>query len=633
MAFSPTPISSFSFTNPTLPKRISSVPSAVNSKGVAKDLIFNHDGSATKKLLAGVDMVAELVGVTLGPKGRNVVLQNKYGPPKIVNDGETVLKQIELEDPVENVGVKLVRQAGAKTNDLAGDGSTTAVILAHGLITEGVKVTAAGLNPIQIARGIEKTAAALVSELKLMSREIEDHELAHVAAVSAGNDYAVGNMIYDALLQVGKNGVVTIEQGKCTENNLQIVEGMQFDRGYLSPYFVTDRRRRIVEFQNCKLLLVDKKITNPKEMFKLLDNAVQEKYPMVIVAEGIEQEALAPVIRNKLRGVLKAAAIKAPAFGERKSHYLDDIAILTGGTVVRDEMGIILEDAGKEVLGTATKVVITKDSTLIVTDGSTREAVEKRVSQIQKLVENTEEEFQKKILNERIARLSGGVAILQVGAQTQVELKDKQLRIEDALNATKAAIEEGVVVGGGCSLLRLSQKVDGIKELLDNEEQKIGAEIFKRALSYPVKLISKNAGVNGNVVVEKILSNDNMGYGYNAAKDCYEDIMKAGIMDPSKVVRCCLEHAASVAKTFLTSDAVVVDIKETQPFPRRVPPKLPNIPRRTPPELPNIPRRMPPDLRNIPRRRPTPMSMSMPNSGSSCLPNKGFCFSDFPVSL
>ncbi|XP_016652139.1 PREDICTED: chaperonin 60 subunit beta 4, chloroplastic isoform X2 [Prunus mume] len=534
MAFSPTPISSFSFTNPTLPRRISSVPSAVNSKGVAKDLIFNHDGSATKKLLAGVDMVAELVGVTLGPKGRNVVLQNKYGPPKIVNDGETVLKQIELEDPVENVGVKLVRQAGAKTNDLAGDGSTTAVILAHGLITEGVKVTAAGLNPIQIARGIEKTAAALVSELKLISREIEDHELAHVAAVSAGNDYAVGNMIYDALLQVGKKGVVTIEQGKCTENNLQIVEGMQFDRGYLSPYFVTDRRRRIVEFQNCKLLLVDKKITNPKEMFKLLDNAVQEKYPMVIVAEGIEQEALAPVIRNKLRGVLKAAAIKAPAFGERKSHYLDDIAILTGGTVVRDEMGIILEDAGKEVLGTATKVVITKDSTLIVTDGSTREAVEKRVSQIRKLVENTEEEFQKKILNERIARLSGGVAILQVGAQTQVELKDKQLRIEDALNATKAAIEEGVVVGGGCSLLRLSKKVDGIKELLDNEEQKIGAEIFKRALSYPVKLISKNAGVNGNVVVEKILSNDNMGYGYNAAKDCYEDLMKAGIMDPSK---------------------------------------------------------------------------------------------------
>ncbi|KAM1520915.1 hypothetical protein COP1_011266 [Malus domestica] len=612
MAFSPTPISAFSFTNiQKLPKRLSP-PSAANSKGIPKDLIFNHDGLATKKLLAGVDMVAELVGVTLGPKGRNVVLQNKYGPPKIVNDGETVLKQIELEDAVENVGVKLVRQAGAKTNDLAGDGSTTAVVLAHGLITEGVKVTAAGMNPIQIARGIEKTAVALVAELKLMSREIEDHELADVAAVSAGNDYTVGNMIYDALRQVGKKGVVTIESGKSTENDLRIVEGMQFDRGYLSPYFVTDRKKMIVEFQDCKLLLVDKKITHPEELFKVLDNAVQEKYPVVIVAEGIEQEALTPVIRNKLRGALKAAAIKAPAFGERKSHYLDDIAILTGATVVRDEMGIVLYDVGKEVLGTATKVMITKDSTLIVTDGSTREAVEKRVSQIQKLVENTEEEFQKKILNERIARLSGGIAILQVGAQTQIELKDKQLRIEDALNATKAAIEEGVVVGGGCSLLRLSKKVDAIKELLDNKEQKIGAEIFKRALSYPVKLIAKNAGVNGSVVVEKVLSNDDMGYGYNAAKDCYEDLMKAGIIDPSKVVRCCLENAASVAKTFLTSDAVVVEIKETQPIPRGMPPKLPDIPRMPPPP--------PPDLASIPRRRrrATP-PMPMPTTGAGPL--------------
>ncbi|TQD93169.1 hypothetical protein C1H46_021262 [Malus baccata] len=620
MAFSPTPISAFSFTNiQKLPKRLSP-PSAANSKGIPKDLIFNHDGLATRKLLAGVDMVAELVGVTLGPKGRNVVLQNKYGPPKIVNDGETVLKQIELEDAVENVGVKLVRQAGAKTNDLAGDGSTTAVVLAHGLITEGVKVTAAGMNPIQIARGIEKTAVALVAELKLMSREIEDHELADVAAVSAGNDYTVGNMIYDALRQVGKKGVVTIESGKSTENDLQIVEGMQFDRGYLSPYFVTDRKKMIVEFQDCKLLLVDKKITHPEELFKVLDNAVQEKYPVVIVAEGIEQEALTPVIRNKLRGALKAAAIKAPAFGERKSHYLDDIAILTGATVVRDEMGIVLYDVGKEVLGTATKVVITKDSTLIVTDGSTREAVEKRVSQIQKLVENTEEEFQKRILNERIARLSGGIAILQVGAQTQIELKDKQLRIEDALNATKAAIEEGVVVGGGCSLLRLSKKVDAIKELLDNKEQKIGAEIFKRALSYPVKLIAKNAGVNGSVVVEKVLSNNDMGYGYNAAKDCYEDLMKAGIMDPSKVVRCCLENAASVAKTFLTSDAVVVEIKETQPIPRGMPPKLPDIPRMPPPP--------PPDLASIPRRRrrATP-PMPMPTTGSSLPSKQGFLVS------
>ncbi|CAL5350006.1 unnamed protein product [Camellia sinensis] len=569
-----TPISAISSNNQNFP----SFNRKLNTRAMAKELYFNHDGSATKKLLAGVDLVAELVGVTLGPKGRNVVLQNKYGPPKIVNDGETILKEIELEDPLENVGVKLVRQAGAKTNDIAGDGSTTSIVLAQGLISEGVKVIAAGMNPIQISRGIEKTAKALVSELKQMSREVEDHELADVAAVSAGNDYAVGNMISDALRQVGRKGVVTIEKGNYVENALQIVEGMQFDRGYLSPYFVTDRRKMIVEFHDCKvgvlwlqLLLVDRKITNPKEMFKLLDNAVKEKYPIVIVAEGIEQEALAPIIRNKLRGVLKAAAIKAPAFGERKSHYLDDIAILTGGTVIRDDMGLTLEKAGKEVLGTATKVVITKDSTLIVTDGSTQAAVKKRVSQIQKLVENTEEKFQKKILNERIAKLSGGIAILQVGAQTQVELKDKHLRIEDALNATKAAIEEGVVVGGGCSLLRLSLKVDHIKGLLDNEEQMIGAEIFRRALAYPIRQIAKNAGLNGNVVVDKVLSFDNASYGYNAARDHYEDLMASGIIDPSKVVRCCLEHAASVARTFLTSDLVVVNIKEPKPVQMRKP--------------------------------------------------------------
>ncbi|KAK6242559.1 hypothetical protein SCA6_007948 [Theobroma cacao] len=557
MASLPAPISGISFANPTLPRTkkasASHYPIPKKPRPVAKEIYFNHDGSATKKLQAGVDKVAELIGVTLGPKGRNVVLQNKYGPPKIVNDGETVLKQIELEDPLENVGVKLVRQAGAKTNDLAGDGCTTSIVLAHGLITEGVKVISAGMNPIQIARGIEKTANALVSELKLMSREVEDCELAHVAAVSAGNDYTVGKMISDALQHVGRRGVVKIEKGKCTENSLQIVEGMQLDRGYLSPYFVTDPEKRIVEFHNCK-------------------------YPIVIVAEDIEQEALAPVIRNKLKGVLKAAAIKAPAFGERKSHCLDDIAILTGATVIRDDMGLTLDRAGKEVLGTATKVVITKDSTYVVSDGNTREAVQKRVSQIERLVENTEENFQKKILNDRIAQLSGQIAILQVGAQTQVELKDKQLRIEDALNATKAAIEEGVVVGGGCILLRLSAKVDGIKSLLDNQEQKIGAEIFKRALSYPTKLIAKNAGVNGSVVVGKVLSNDDIRYGYNAASNSYEDLMKAGIMDPTKVVRCCLENAASVAKTFLTSDAVVVDIvdiKEFKSIPKRK--KMPKL--------------------------------------------------------
>ncbi|KAJ0986543.1 hypothetical protein J5N97_004899 [Dioscorea zingiberensis] len=521
---------------------------------------------------AGVDLVADLLGVTLGPKGRNVVLQNKYGPPKIVNDGETVLKEVELEDPLENVGVKLVRQAGAKTNDLAGDGSTTSIVLAKGLIAEGVKVLSVGMNPVQIARGIEKTAKALVSELKLISREIEDHEIAYVAAVSAGNDHSIGNMISDALRKVGRKGVVRIEEGRCAENSLEIVEGMQLDRGYLSPYFVTDHANMFAEFNDCKLLLVDKKITDPREMFKVLDGAVKEKYPLLVIAEGVEQEVLALMIRNKLKGVFKVAAIKAPSFGEGKSHFLDDLAILTGGKVVRNEMGLTLEKAGKEVLGTASKVVITSNSTLIATDGSTKHVVEKRIGQIQSLAENTQEKFKKKILKERIARLSAGIAVIQVGAQTEVELKDKKLRIEDAVNATKAAIEEGVVVGGGCTLLRLSTKVDSIKESLDNDEQKIGADIFKQALSYPSKLIAKNAGMNGNVVVEKILSSEDFRHGYNAATNCYEDLISAGILDPTKVVRCCLENAASVAKTFLTSDVVVVEVNQPKPVRVKIPP-------------------------------------------------------------
>ncbi|KAH1161986.1 hypothetical protein GLYMA_01G069500v4 [Glycine max] len=495
-----------------------------------------------------------------------------------------MLYQIELEDPLENVGVKLVRQAGAKTNDQAGDGSTTSVVLAHGLIREGAKVIAAGMNPVQIARGIEKTATALVSELRLMSREVEDHELADVAAVSAGNDYSVGNMISEALHQVGRSGVVTIETGRSTENSLEIVEGMQFDRGYLSPYFVNNRRKMTVELHNCKLLLVDKKITKTKELINILNNSAKEKYPVLIVAEGIEQEALAPVIKNKLRGALKVAAIKAPAFGERKTHYLEDIAILTGGTVIREDMGFNLEKAHKNDLGSATKVVITKNSTLIVTDGSTREAVEKRVCQLRRLVENTVENFQKKILNERIARLSGGIAILQI------------------LRTRQAAIEEGVVVGGGCCLLRLSQKVDGIKKLLENEEQQIGAEIFRRALSYPTRMIAKNAGVNGNVIIDKVLSDDNLNFGYNAARDCYEDLMKAGIMDPTKVVRCCIEHSASVAKAFLTSSAVVVERKELKPIP---------IPRRKP--MPTSGNEL--DSLPIPRRKPMPMPMPMATPG------------------
>ncbi|XP_024399063.1 ruBisCO large subunit-binding protein subunit beta, chloroplastic isoform X2 [Physcomitrium patens] len=531
----------------------------------AKELHFNKDGSAIKKMQAGVDKLADLVGVTLGPKGRNVVLESKYGSPKIVNDGVTVAKEVELEDPVENIGAKLVRQASAKTNDLAGDGTTTSVVLAQGLIAEGVKVVAAGANPVQITRGIDRTVIALVKELKNMSKEVEDSELADVAAVSAGNNPEIGQMIAEAMGKVGRKGVVTMEEGRSAENHLYVVEGMQFDRGYISPYFVTDPEKMSVEYDNCRLLLVDKKITTARDMIGILEETIRGGFPLLIIAEDIEQEALSTLVVNKLRGSLKVAALKAPGFGERKSQYLDDIAILTSGTVIRDEIGLALDKVGTEVLGTAAKVVLTKDSTTIVGDGSTQDAVEKRVAQIRNLIEIAEQEYEKEKLNERIAKLSGGVAIIQVGAQTETELKEKKLRVEDALNATKAAVEEGIVVGGGCTLLRLASKVDAIKESLDNDEQKVGADIVKRALCYPLKLIAKNAGVNGSVVVEKVLANENSSFGYNAATGVYEDLMAAGIIDPAKVVRCCLEHAASVAKIFLTSDVVVTEIKEPEP--------------------------------------------------------------------
>eukprot|EP00271_Cylindrocystis_brebissonii_P009077 TRINITY_DN236_c0_g1_i1.p1 TRINITY_DN236_c0_g1~~TRINITY_DN236_c0_g1_i1.p1 ORF type:complete len:623 (+),score=181.86 TRINITY_DN236_c0_g1_i1:206-2074(+) len=531
---------------------------------MAKELYFNKDGSAMKKLQTGVNKLADLVGVTLGPKGRNVVLESKYGAPKIVNDGVTVAKEVELEDPVENIGAKLVRQAAAKTNDLAGDGTTTSVILAQGLINEGVRVVAAGANPIQITRGIDKTILALVKELKSMSKEVEDSELADVAAVSAGNNPEVGQMIAEAMKRVGRKGVVTLEEGKSAENNLYVVEGMQFDRGFISPYFVTDTEKMSVEYDNCKLLLVDKKITTARDMINILEDAIRGAYPLLIMAEDIEQEALATLVVNKLRGTLKVAAIKAPGFGERKSQYLDDIAYLSGATVVRDEVGLALDKVGREVLGNVAKVELTKDSTTLVGDGSTQEAVNARVKQIRSQIETAEQEYEKEKLNERIAKLSGGVAIIQVGAQTETELKEKRLRVEDALNATKAAVDEGIVVGGGCALLRLSTKVDAIKETLENDEQRVGADIVKRALAYPVKLIAKNAGVNGSVVVEKVKANPDPNFGYNAGSGVYEDLMAAGIIDPTKVVRCCLEHAGSVAKTFLTSDVVVVDIKEPE---------------------------------------------------------------------
>merc|ERR1719217_504415 len=483
---------------------------------MAKELHFNADGSALKKMQAGADKLASVVGVTLGPKGRNVVLEARYGSPRIVNDGVTVAKEVELEDPVENIGARLVRQAAQNTNDLAGDGTTTATILSAAFIAEGMKIIAAGANPVQITRGIDRTVGALVKDLKGLSTEVDSNDdLCNVATVSAGGNELVGQLIRDAMEKVGRKGVITLEESRTAEDNLVVVEGMQFERGFVSPYFVTDPERMVAEFENCKLLLVDKKITSARDLVGILEEAIRGGWPLMIMAEDIEQEPLATLVVNKLRGQLKVVAIKAPGFGDRKSQYLEDIAIMTGATVVKEELGLDVSTVGPEVLGQAAKVTLSKENCVIVGDGSTQGEVEARVKQIKVLLEEAEAEYEREKLSERIAKLSGGVAIIQVGAQTETELKEKKLRVEDALNATKAAVEEGIVIGGGCTLLKLAAAVDEIKADLPNEEQKLGADIIQRALEYP---------------------------------------MESGIIDPTKVIRCALENSCSVAKIFLTSD-------------------------------------------------------------------------------
>lgn len=531
---------------------------------MAKQLHFNQDCAALRKMQAGADKLATVVGVTLGPKGRNVVLESKYGSPKIVNDGVTVAKEVELEDPLENIGARLVRQAAQKTNDQAGDGTTTATVLSSAMIAEGMKVVAAGTNPVQLTRGIDQVVKELVAALKEMSKEVDDSELASVAAVSAGNNAEVGEMIQSAMARVGRTGVIMLEEGRSTENQLFVVEGMQFDRGFISPYFVTDPENMKCVYEDCKLLLVDKKISSARDIVNVLEAGIRQGFPICIIAEDIEQEALATLVVNRLRGTLKICALKAPGFGERKSQYLEDIAILTGATVVKDEVGLNLAEVGVEVLGTAKKLELAKENCVIVGDGSTEDAVKARVSQIKNILENTDQQYEQEKLNERVARLSGGVAVIQVGAQTETELKEKKLRVEDALNATKAAVEEGIVIGGGCTMLKLAAKVDAIKETLPNDEQKMGADIVKRALQYPIKLIAENAGMNGAVVSENVMSNGDPTYGYNAANGQYGDLMDWGIIDPTKVTRCALENSSSVARTFLMSDVVVTEIPEPE---------------------------------------------------------------------
>eukprot|EP00469_Lotharella_globosa_P005023 CAMPEP_0167803472 /NCGR_PEP_ID=MMETSP0111_2-20121227/19854_1 /TAXON_ID=91324 /ORGANISM="Lotharella globosa, Strain CCCM811" /LENGTH=627 /DNA_ID=CAMNT_0007699943 /DNA_START=1084 /DNA_END=2967 /DNA_ORIENTATION=+ len=537
----------------------------------AKTLHFNNnDYQALRQMLAGVEKLAAVVGVTLGPKGRNVVLESGYGTPSIVNDGVTIAKQVDLEDPLENMGCKLVREASTRTNDIAGDGTTTAIILSHAMISEGMKVVSSGVNPVQIVRGMEKTGRLLVEHLKELSNDVSDDQIGEVATISAGGNREIGDMIFGAYKEVGRQGVITLEEGKSTENSLRVIEGMQFDRGYISPYFVTDTERMSCVYQGARLLLVDKKITNAREMIGILEETVKGGWPLLIIAEDIDQEVLSTLVLNKLRGGLKVCAIKAPGFGERKSSYLEDIAILTGGQVIKDEVGLTLDKATVDTLGKTESIMVAKEVTTIVGDGSTTEEVNARIKQIEKLMTDEKAKgtgassYELDKLNERIARLAGGVAVVEVGATTESELKEKKLRVEDALCATKSAVEEGIVAGGGTTLLKLAAKVSEIKGQLDNEEQRMGADIIERALKWPLRLIASNAGETGDVVINNVLQGQKQDtdYGWNAANGEYGNMLTMGVIDPTKVIRSCIENGVSVAKTFLTSDAVVAEKPE-----------------------------------------------------------------------
>ncbi len=532
---------------------------------MAKRILFREE--ARKALEQGINQLADAIKVTIGPKGRNVVLEKKFGAPQIVNDGVTIAKEIELADPLENTGAQLMREVASKTNDVAGDGTTTATILAQSMVREGLKNISAGANPVALRRGIEKTTAYLVEQIAAHAKAVEGRKtIAEVATISAGNDSEVGEMIAKAMDAVGRDGVITVEESKSLETELDVVEGMQFDRGYISPYFVTDSERMVAEYENAYLLITSNKISSLQDLVPILERVAREGRPLLVIAEDVEGEALATLVVNRLRGVLNAVAVKAPAFGDRRKAMLEDIAILTGGQLISEDVGIKLDKVTLDMMGVARKITVTKDKTTIVTDGSTKAAVEKRVAQIRKQLETTDSEYDREKLQERIAKLAGGVAVIKVGAATETELKDRKLRIEDALNATRAAVEEGIVPGGGATLLHLSKGIPAFKAKLNAEEQ-VGAEIVYRALQAPLFQIAHNAGLEGSVVVEKVLEKE-MPFGFDALSGTYVDMFAQGIVDPAKVVRSALQNAASIAGMYLTTEAIVVE--KPEPKPRRL---------------------------------------------------------------
>jgi chaperonin GroEL len=524
--------------------------------------IIEYDSEARAKLKKGIDQLAKAVRVTLGPKGRNVVIDKKFGSPTITKDGVTVAKEIELEDPLENMGAQMVKEVASKTSDIAGDGTTTATILAQAIYNEGLKNVTAGANPTELKKGIEMAVAVIVDELKKMSRDVSGKkEIAQVGTISANNDETIGNLIADAMEKVGKDGVITVEEAKSIETSLEVVEGMQFDRGYVSPYFVTDAESMETVLEDPVILIHDKKISNMKDLLPVLEKVAQMGKGLLIIAEDIEGEALATMVVNKLRGTLKIAAVKAPGFGDRRKAMLEDISILTGGRVISEEAGFKLENATTSDLGSAKRVTIDKDNTTIIEGGGKTEDIKGRVGQIRTQIENTTSDYDREKLQERLAKLAGGVAVLKIGAATEIEMKEKKARVEDALHATRAAVEEGMVPGGGVAYLRCIKSLEKMK--IDDPDNKIGVDIVKRVIEEPIRQIVANAGKEGAVIVEAVKKKDGA-YGYNAAKEQYEDLMEAGIIDPTKVSRIALENASSVAGLLLMTEGLVADKPEKE---------------------------------------------------------------------
>ena len=522
----------------------------------AKDVKFSTE--ARERMLRGVDTLANAVKVTLGPKGRNVVIEKSFGAPRITKDGVTVAKEIELEDKFENMGAQMVREVASKTSDLAGDGTTTATVLAQAIVKEGAKSVAAGMNPMDLKRGIDLAVEAIVTDLKTHAKKItSNEEIAQIGTISANGDTEIGRFLADAMRKVGNEGVITVEEAKSLDTELEVVEGMQFDRGYVSPYFVTNAEKMRVEFEDPYILIHEKKLSSLQPMLPLLEAVVQSSKPLLVVAEDVEGEALATLVVNRLRGGLKVAAVKAPGFGDRRKAMLEDIAILTGGTAISEDLGIKLENVTLKMLGRAKKVVIDKENTTIVNGAGAKKDIEARVTQIKAQIEETTSDYDREKLQERLAKLAGGVAVIRVGGATEVEVKERKDRVDDAMHATRAAVEEGILPGGGVALLRALKALDGLK--MTNADQKAGVDIVRRAMQMPARQIVQNAGEDGSLVVGKLLENSSYNWGFNAATGEYQDLVKAGVIDPAKVVRTALQDAASVAALLITTEALVAD--------------------------------------------------------------------------